>query len=304
MALEVLANTLPRGVTASEPERSRLNGSLDLDFRRGSASGRTALVRSSQIPPLRVVRAFAQEDGAALAHLHNVSGGVLGGDRLVLRAQVGPGACVQITTTGATRIYRPRSDAPVALQINQIVVDEDGLLEYVPDPIIPFAGARFSQRTTIQLAEGAGLFWWEILAPGREACGEIFEYERVELITDVFAAGRRIAAERLRLEPGSGDLGSLARLGDYRYLASFYICRAGLGASAWLAAEEHLREVARGITRPRETVWGISALTADGLAARCLARRGRDAISGLRAIWEAAKLLLYGRQAIPPRKVN
>src|SRR5208282_5562950 len=81
-------------------------------------AGRTVLAASRQQAPLQVVRAFALEDGGALAHLHNVSGGLLGGDRLELRARVGAGASVQLTTTGATRIYRPRELAADAAQSN------------------------------------------------------------------------------------------------------------------------------------------------------------------------------------------
>jgi hypothetical protein len=83
----------------------RVEASLELDFEFDHAAGRTVLAASRQQAPLQVVRAFALEDGSALAHLHNVSGGLLGGDRLALRAQVGAGASAQLTTTGATRIY-------------------------------------------------------------------------------------------------------------------------------------------------------------------------------------------------------
>jgi urease accessory protein len=283
---------------------NRVQAALALDFRRDPATSRTLLAASSQEPPLRVVRAFALDDGSALAHLHNVSGGLLGGDRLALSVQVGAGASVQLTTTGATRIYRPRADAAVTTQTNEVSVAEDALLEYVPDVIIPYAGARFAQRTTIRLARGAGLFWWEIIAPGREARGEVFDYERVEMKTDLIASGRLIAAERVRLEPQDRALSSLARLGKYRYWATFYICRTGLDAGAWLAAERDLREVARALTQPGESLWGVSALVADGLVVRCLATRGRDALAGLHALWSAAKLRLYGRAAVPPRKVH
>ena len=140
-------------------------------------TGRTVLAASRQEPPLKVVRAFNVQDGAALAHLHNVSGGLLGGDQLALKVNVGARADVQLTTTGATRIYRPRHEAPPATQSNEFTLYEDALLEYVPDAIIPYGGARFSQTTTIYLAQGAGIFWWEILAPGREAGGESFAYD-------------------------------------------------------------------------------------------------------------------------------
>ena len=156
-------------VLSVPPGRGPLSASLRLDFERVALTGRTVLAASRQDPPLKVVRAFEVEDGAALVHLHNVSGGLLGGDRLKLVVNVGMGAQVQITTTGATRVYRPRTEALGVLQLNEIAVAENGLLEYLPDAVIPFAGARFAQRTLIRLAAGAGLFWWEILAPGREA---------------------------------------------------------------------------------------------------------------------------------------
>ena len=284
--------------------RPRLEASLALDFVRDAATGETVLSASVQEPPLRVVRAFALEDGAALAHLHNVSGGLLGGDRLSLTVNVGAGASVQLTTTGGTRIYRPRDGAPPTMQTNEIRVGENALLEYVPDAIIPYAGARFAQRTRIELETGAGLFWWEVIAPGREASGEVFAYERIDMRTDVTANGRLIAAENMQLDPRRSALRSIARLGQYRYWATFYICRVGLDSATWLAAEEHLREAASELSRPGEMLWGISTLLADGLVVRGLAVRGRDVLGGLHVLWSAAKQRLYGRAAVPPRKVH
>jgi urease accessory protein len=281
-----------------------LQASLRLDFARDELAGRTVLAASRQEPPLKVVRGFALEDGAALVHLHNVSGGVLGGDRLELAVHVGAVACAQITTTGATRIYRAREAAPAAVQSNDVAVGENGLLEYLPDALIPFAGARFSQRTTIRLARGAGLFWWEILAPGREARGEVFEYESVELKTDLLAMERPIAVERVRLAPKNYNLRSLARLGTYRTWATFYVCRVGLEPGTWREAERELREIVEGLNHRGDTLWGISTLMAHGLVIRCVARRGRDVLPGLHTIWSAAKQRLYGRAAVPPRKVN
>ena len=282
----------------------RVEASLALEFARDAATGQTVLSSAVHEPPLRVVRAFALDDGSALAHLHNVSGGLLGGDRLSLAVNVGSGASVQLTTTGGTRIYRPRKSAPPTTQTNQIRVGANALLEYVPDAIIPYAGARFAQRTRIDLSPGAGLFWWEVIAPGREASGEVFAYERIDMRADITANGRLIAAESIRLDPCGLALRSIARLGEYRYWATFYVCRVGLDPAAWLAAEEHLREAAGELSRPGEVLWGVSTLLADGLVVRGLALRGRDALGGLHALWNAAKLRLYGRPAVPPRKVN
>jgi urease accessory protein len=292
------------GVRRAGLAPGRVDASLELDFEHDESAGRTVLAASHQEPPLRVVRAFTLADGAALVHLHNVSGGLLGGDHLALQVHAGSGARVQLTTTGATRIYHPRPDAPATTQLSEITVGENALLEYVPDPIIPFAGARYRQRTAIHLARGAGLFWWEVLLPGREARGEIFEYECVEMRTDLMSMGRPIAAERIRLEPRNRALDSLARLGPYRTWATFYICRAGVEVSVWIALEQELREAARRISRVDDTRWGISTLVADGLVVRGVARHGRDVQRGLHAFWSAAKLRLYHCDAVPPRKVH
>lgn len=282
----------------------RLQASLTLDFAHDEFAGRTVLAASRQEPPLKVVRAFALQDGAALAHLHNVSGGLLGGDQLALKVNVGARAQVQLTTTGATRIYRPRREAPPATQSNEFTMNEGALLEYVPDAIIPYAGARFSQTTTIHLAQGAGIFWWEILAPGREARGESFAYDTVEMKTNVIALGQRIASERVRIEPRTRSTQSFGRLGPYRTWATFCIAAAGPSAAEWLALEHELRAQALPLTKHGETLWAVSTLPAHGLMLRCVAVHGRHVLPGLQNLWQTAKQRLYGRDAVPPRKVN
>ena len=281
----------------------KLRGSLTLDFESDKASGATFLAASTQQPPLCIVRPFRLEDGSVLVHLHNVSGGLLAGDCLQMSVSVGAGASVQLTSTGATRVYRSKENSPPTLQIAQFKIAENGLLEYIPDAIIPFARARFRQQTMIDIKMGGGLFWWEILAPGRLARGEVFEYECVELRTDLKANGRIIAAESVRLQPQLRELSSVARLGPYRYWTTFYIIRVGLDASCWLVAEQKLRELVIRFHRAGETIWAVSTLPAHGLVVQGLARGGKDIISDLRAIWTEAKLHVYGRGAIPPRKL-
>jgi urease accessory protein len=282
----------------------RLQASLTLDFARDEFTACTVLAASRQEPPLKVVRAFTVQDGAALAHVHNVSGGLLGGDQLGLKVNVGARAQVQLTTTGATRIYRPRSGALPATQSNEFTLREDALLEYVPDAIIPYGGARFSQTTAIHLAHGAGIFWWEILAPGREARGESFAYDLVEMKTNVHASGQPIASERVRIEPRKRPVQSFGRLGPYRTWATFCIARVGPSPAEWLALEHELREQTLPLTQHGETLWAVSTLPAHGLMVRCVAVHGRHVLPGLQTLWQTAKQRLYGRDAVPPRKVN
>lgn len=281
----------------------RVEGRLSLDFNHEPAAQRTVMRVLEAQPPLKVIRAFEAEYGAALVHLHNVSGGVLGGDHLTLKARVGEGARAQITTTSATRIYRNRVDMPSSYQLNELSVAENGLMELLPDPLIPFAQSAYQQRTVIKLADDAGLFWWETVAPGREARNECFDYDLLGLEVDIEANGRPIALEYAQLEPKLRSLSSLARLGAYRYFSTFYICRVGLPATQWTALESELGQLAGNLTHSNEILWGVSTLVRDGLVVRGVSCDGRSLSSGLLAFWKAAKQALYGQIATPPRKV-
>lgn len=280
-----------------------MDGLLRLRFDHDRNTGKTVLAACEQRPPLRVVRAFPTDDGGALVHLHNVSGGILGGDQLTLAIQVGAGAIVQLTTTGATRLYRSRRDVPASLQVSEITVEEDGLLEYLPDPVIPFAGSRYRQESKIKLARGGGLFWWEMIAPGREARGELFQYELLQLKLDIVAEGRPIALERVRHEPAVRSLSSPVRLGPFRYFSTFYICRVGLERERWSLLERQLSELARRLTQPAGVIWGVSSLPENGLIVRALGSHSRALAEGLMEFWRGAKRELYGREAVAPRKV-
>ena len=303
---EYEAGGMNAGATSLHPSSFRLHpsgGRLRLRFERDRDGGQTALAACEQRPPLKVVRAFHAGGGAALVHLHNLSGGVLGGDRLESFVEVGPGARAQITTTGATRLYRSRTGAPAAAQRTAISVGEGALLEFLPDALIPFRGSRYLQETAIELAAGAGLFCWETVAPGRDARGELFEYELLQLKLDLTAEGMPLAEERVRLEPARRPLSSTARLGPFRYFSTLYICRVGLEAARWTELETELAELARRLSRPFEILWGASTLPAHGVVVRGLSVRGRDVAPGLHAFWRAAKLRLYGEPAVPPRKI-
>ena len=170
------------GVDAARVARDTPVHQLSLCF------GRERFRVTRQDPPWKVVRAFALPESGALVHLNNVSGGVLAGDRLALDVEVQAGAAAQITTTGATRLYRHRAGAADSEQHARFSVGDAAMLEYLPDPVIPYAGSRHMQRTEIRLGRGSTLFWWEVVAPGRLAAGERFAFERLRVQTEVYAA--------------------------------------------------------------------------------------------------------------------
>jgi len=278
------------------------DGRLSLHFEYDASTSRTVLHVAEQRQPLKVVRAFQTEGGAALAHVHNLSGGILAGDRLSLHLEIGPRAHAQVTSTGATRLYRSRAGAAAAQFMARARVRGGALLEYLPDPLIPFADSRFHQDTAVTLEDGAGLFWWETVTPGREARGEMFSYDALRFTFDLRADGTPIAFERTHLDPVARPLESPARLGPYRYFSSFYVCLVGAGESTWRRLEKQLRELAGTLSSP-VIIWGLGRLPAHGLVVRALSQNGRDIPSGLISFWRVAKQALYGQEAVIPRKI-
>ena len=268
-----------------------------------SAAGPTILRVREQQPPWRVVRGFRTPSGETLAHVHNVSGGILDSDSLCWQIDVASGAQAQVTSTGATRVYRSRSAERRASQHMQVTVDADAYLEYVPDQLIPFAGSRFDQSARVELERGASLIWWDRVAPGREASDEIFRFESLTSHFELIASGRPIAIERWTLTTLTDRLDSVARLGPFRHFASCYVCRAGEPTPYWKDFESRMQTVADSLSGA-EVLWGVTSLAAHGLVIRGLAVNGRSLAAGLVELWKAAKWILCGRVATLPRKVH
>ena len=279
----------------------RRSAKLHLSFEAGQPG--TILRVKQQEPPWRVIRGFATASGETLAHLHNVSGGILDGDHLEWRVDVAPSAQAQVTSTGATRIYRSRSATQTAVQHATVTVGQGGYLEYLPDQLIPFAGSRFEQITRVELSRNATLIWWDVVAPGREASGEVFQYHSLASSFDLIVDGTPIAIERWTLEPFLRALDSPARLGPFRHFASCYVCHAGKPAAYWRRLESDLQHMAAQWDDP-DVLWGITSLCAHGLVIRGVAMSGRHLSTGLVEFWKAAKWYLCGRVAALPRKVH
>lgn len=258
----------------------------------------------AQEPPWRVIRAFSQPNGACLAHLHNVSGGILAGDRLALHVQVCPGAVAQLTSTGATRLYRHRAGASDSTQEISIAVRKNGLLEYLPDMLIPFGGSRHHQQTLVTLEEGATFLSWEMVAPGRHAMGEQFAFDRLRISTRVESENGPLLLEDFLLEPGRRSPYAPARLGGFTHSAAFYAFQCGRSPGDLRALECRLSEIARDASQAGCTIWGASALGAGGIAVRGLSATSRHLPATLVRLWDAARRFLTGEEAVPPRKLK
>ncbi len=132
--------------SANESQPFLTQGLADLELAvRGE---RTCLARKRVAPPLVVQRALYLDQALpdmAFIYLANPTAGILQGDHLKIRVKVAPGAKAHLTTQSATKVFAMPDGS--ALQETELTVEKGGYLEYLPDQLIPFRGARFSQRT-------------------------------------------------------------------------------------------------------------------------------------------------------------
>lgn len=285
------------GVDAARVHRDSPVHQLSLRF------GRDRFQVTRQDPPWKVIRGFALPESGRLVHLNNVSGGVLAGDRLALDVEVEAGAAAQITTTGATRLYRHRAGAEDSEQHSRFSVGEAAILEYLPDPMIPYAGSRHVQRTEIRLGVGATLFWWEVLAPGRLAAGERFAFERLRVQTTIHAGSQPVLQEDFLLEPGRQQFSAAVRMSEYSHTASLCAIQQGRPPEFWRALEERWNRIAGARTRPGHAVWGASTLASNGVIVRGLSTTGCWLHQTLIEFWRTARISITGDDATPPRKI-
>ncbi len=263
----------------------------------------TRMFVPAQDPPWRVVRAFQNGRRQAVVHLHNVSGGILAGDSLQLSIEAAEGTRAQVTSVGASRIYRQRPGRAPARLSTVIRVDEGATVEYLPEVVIPFAGSRFRQSMDVSIGPNAGFIGWETLAAGRIASGEEFEFALFDSECTVRSDTRPLALERYSLVPSARSLRSVARWGRFRYTATMYVCHTGVAQSRWHDVESSLNEAAFERASPAAR-WGVSALVSGGLVIRGLALEAHHITAGLHTFWDLAKRELWGEPALPPRRIK
>src|SRR5262249_19333219 len=149
--------------------------------------------------------------------------GFVQGDRNRIDIACGPGAASHITTQAATKIFAARKN--YASQIVNLRAHEGTILEYLPDPAVPFRGSRFFQRTRVTAHPESTIILGETLLPGRVAHGEKHVYDLYWAETEVQTdTGELLFSDVLRLNP-SGDAhpNSIALLGEYDVVAALYI---------------------------------------------------------------------------------
>ena len=190
----MFAATLPS--KAAEPG---MQGLAEVVFRH--RAGQTRLAHLHQVSPLRVLFPHVPDAEIPQAALVTTSGGVVGGDRLTLKLEVGEGCRAQFMAQAAEKVYR--SAGPDAHIEVELTAASDAWAEYLPQETILFEGARLRRRTRLFATPSARMMAGEMIIFGRTAMNERVTQGLLREAWEVRRDNRLIWADAQHLE---GDI--------------------------------------------------------------------------------------------------
>ncbi|MEZ5608722.1 MAG: urease accessory protein UreD [Burkholderiaceae bacterium] len=266
---------------------------LALEYR--AQHGKTAL-HFTHDGPLRVLKSLYPE-GAGICHnvLVHPPGGLVQGDVLDIRVQVGAGAHALVTTPGATRFYR--STGPQALQRTRLRLAAGARLEWLPLESIAYNDCNAVNHLECDLAAGAQMLAWDVTALGLPLAGQPFEQGRftqhLEWPGRFLERGVIDAQDRLLLD---GPLG----LAGQRCLASVILASGTpLPREQREALLEHTHELLQALSAG--LAGGVTAPNEHMLVLRVLAPVVEPAMALCKSAWALWRRQLWGLQGDAPR---
>ncbi|OLS97717.1 hypothetical protein BJF90_42320 [Pseudonocardia sp. CNS-004] len=293
--LLTFGGTVQDGLAVGAPGKT---GVLDLEL--APRAGSTRVIRQYQRAPLHIYRPIYLDPvrpDMAFVFLQQQGDGIVQGDRYRVDVDCAPGSAVHLTTQASTKVFAARDN--FATQLVNLRVGAGAVLEYLPDPVVPFRGSRLFQRTCLSVAEDATVILGEVLLPGRVAHDEVHAYDLFWAETEAHGLdGTLLFADSMRLRPGHiGDPRSPGVLGGYDVVATLYVVCSRMAPPDLVAL---LREV---LAEVPDVLAGASELPAGcGAAVRMLGHTSRAVQAAMHAVWNRARTVLLGVPAPDLRK--
>jgi urease accessory protein len=150
-------------------------GEARLSFQR---RGEATIHQGGASSPLKLQRSFAQASGHCELPLLHTAGGLVGGDRLRIRAALEEGSRALLTSVAAQKVYgsvarsRRHPAGSWASQELEFRLAARSDLEWLPQELVLYADGLFEQRARVELEPGASLLAAEVVRLGRTAAGE------------------------------------------------------------------------------------------------------------------------------------
>jgi urease accessory protein len=238
---------------------------------------------------------FPEGPGVCHVYVLHPPGGIVGGDRLRVTADVEAGAHALLTTPAATKAYRT-AGAPSVVE-NRLRVATGGVLEWLPQETILYDGCDLTLHTRVDLAAGAAFLGIDVVCFGLPAREPGFPRGRCRQDVELWRDGVPLVLERGRFDGDAAVHAAAWGLAGAPVMGTLF---------AAPAAPTDLDAVATEVRARADRLAADDLGAATVLGGRVLACRyvGPSVERGgrfLREAWSLARRALLGRDAVAPR---
>ena len=251
--------------------------------------GRTHIAKQFAPYPFHICRPFYVSGdplGMATVYVQSCAGGIFERDRLALTIQAESGCMAHVTTSASTIVHSmPKGEATQSVTL---IADRDSWIEYLPDPMILFAGARIDSTVNVIVNDGARVVLSDaFLMHDHRDKGGAFENLRSEIIVRD-GNDSVLVRDRFHLDGRS----MLARVpgvtGRFMAQASFIFLSRGLSTELLATLRNALDSIA-------DIYAGVSLLPAGaGIFSRILAADGIALRTAQLCLWSETRKYLTG----------
>ncbi|XP_033751308.1 urease accessory protein D-like [Pecten maximus] len=126
-------------------------------------------------------------------------GGLVGGDKVSMEIDIQDGCCGLLTSQEATKVYHCE-DGKQTSQSFVYTVGEEALLCVLPDYVVCYKDAAYTQIQEIQLCSTANVVFLDWMTAGRVARNEEWEFNRYLNRTEIKVDGKLIFKDQVVMQ--------------------------------------------------------------------------------------------------------
>jgi len=218
----------------------------------------------------------------------NPAGGVVGGDSLQTTIRLRKGSHVCLSTPSATSVYRALG-CP-ASQRTDIVLEEEAVLEYFPEHLIPYPQSAFRQSLCVQMAAGSCVILSEAFAAGRIARCEQWQFKELISDTEILLGNSPVFINKSRIVPDEILPQRLGISEGFNYVASLVVVADRF--NCWRRLADALRITLSGAPGVHG---GVSLTGHSGCVARLMVSTASQLTTLIQTLWDCVRESVLSR---------
>lgn len=250
---------------------------------------------------LRLMRAhYLDDSGQVYYTIINPGGAYFGGDDYHFTVQVEENASLLLTGQSATKVYKTPDD--YSLQDFDVELGPGAVFEYIPDQLIAYEDATYSQHMNVRMDPTASLLTAEIVTPGWAPDGSLFKFDEVRMRTAVAVGDELALVDNLLVRPGDGSFtdDSLLFLEDQTHFATLIAVDPRIDADLVKEIRELMAE--HQSTYSHKVLDAVTLTDGPGLAVRAIGSYTEDLYSLVTLVANELRRRFRGQGPLELRK--